>query len=82
MQRWQYATHSVAADESFDDLLKTAGLNGWEAWHIEKSEAGAREVYFKRQIPPPSEASRKFEEDFDRMAAELGIYPVGQEPPQ
>ena len=48
--KWEYTSHNVAPGESWYDELRQRGLEGWEAWHIEKSDNGWRTLYFKRPI--------------------------------
>lgn len=51
MTKWEYTSVNVGPGESWYDQLRNWGANGWEAWHIEKNEAGWREIYFKRPSP-------------------------------
>ncbi len=46
-QVWEYTSSKVAPGESWYDVLRSMGREGWEAWHIEKTD-GWREIYFKR----------------------------------
>lgn len=48
--RWQYTSDKVAPGESWYDVLRKRGGEGWEAWHIERYESGWREIYFKRPV--------------------------------
>ena len=47
--QWEYTTVNVGPGESWYDQLRAWGENGWEAWYIEKTAEGWREIYFKRQ---------------------------------
>ncbi len=57
-QEWDYVSVVVKPGESWYDVLRGHGRNGWEAWHIEKSENGWREIYFKRPRDGDGESSR------------------------
>ncbi len=48
--RWEYMHHNVGPGESWFDELRRRGADGWEAWHIERSDTGWRALYFKRPI--------------------------------
>lgn len=48
--QWSYTSRTVAPGESHFDVLRHMGLARWEAWHVEKSNNGYREIFFKRQI--------------------------------
>lgn len=50
MVKWEYDSVNVGPGESWYDELRKRGLDGWEAWHIEKAETGWRTLYFKRPI--------------------------------
>ena len=45
---WVYTSVSVQPGESHHDVLRKMGREGWEAWHIEKTHDGWREVFFKK----------------------------------
>jgi hypothetical protein len=46
---WEYTSATMASSESWEDVLRTQGQAGWEAWHMERHSDGSREVYFKKQ---------------------------------
>lgn len=48
MQRWEYTSVKVAPGQSWYDVLRRFGDEGWEAWHMERAEHGLHEIYFKR----------------------------------
>jgi hypothetical protein len=50
MQQWIYSSKNIAPGESHYDMLRQMGREGWEAWHIEKTENGWREIFFKRPV--------------------------------
>lgn len=54
--RWQYTSETVKPGESWYDVLRAMGNAGWEAWHIEKTPEGWREIYFKRPLEPKHSA--------------------------
>lgn len=56
MKKWEYTSVNVGPGESWYDQLRAWGENGWEAWHIEKTAEGWREIYFKR---PTRDQQRK-----------------------
>ena len=45
---WKYTSEKVMPGENWHDVLRKMGDAGWEAWHIEKTPDGHREIYFKR----------------------------------
>lgn len=47
---WEYTSDKVAPGESWYDVLRERGKQGWEAWPIEKDGNGWREIYFKRRV--------------------------------
>lgn len=49
--KWVYDSAQFAPGESWYDGLRKRGEEGWEAWHIEKSFDGWREIYFKKPKP-------------------------------
>lgn len=49
MVTWEYQHISLAPDEDHYQTLRLNGLNGWEAWHIERDGRGWRTIYFKRK---------------------------------
>lgn len=50
MTKWEYQSIKLAPGESWYDVLRLNGANGWEAWHMERDDNGWREVYFKREL--------------------------------
>jgi hypothetical protein len=48
-KKWEYTSETVAPGESWYDVLRKRGMEGWEAWHIEIRLQGYREIYFKRR---------------------------------
>jgi hypothetical protein len=53
--RWEYQSITLAPGESWYDALRLNGANGWEAWHMERSDNGHRTLYFKRPAKPEGE---------------------------
>lgn len=45
---WKYTSEKVMPGENWCDVLRKMGDAGWEAWHIERTPDGHREIYFKR----------------------------------
>lgn len=52
MTKWKHTQATVAPGESWFDVLRKMGAEGWEPWHIEKTENGWRTLYFKRPLEP------------------------------
>lgn len=50
--QWEYQHLNLEPTESHFDALRENGKRGWEAWHMERSEAGWKVIYFKRRIEP------------------------------
>lgn len=51
--RWEYTQDSCNDNlESWWNLLRCYGKEGWEAWDTEVRANGIRTTYFKRQMVP------------------------------
>lgn len=50
MQKWEYTSEILRPGESHYDNLRQMGRDGWEAWHIEKTHDGWREIFYKRPV--------------------------------
>lgn len=48
MAKWQYITEIVSPPDDVYSALRRMGAEGWEAWHIDRSPTGFREIFFKR----------------------------------
>jgi len=51
---WEYIFDNVAPGETWYDMLRRRGAEGWEAWHIERTENGWRTIHFKRPRTEPT----------------------------
>lgn len=58
MTRWEYQSITLAPGESWHDTLRLNGANGWEAWHMERSDNGHRTLCFKRPAETKAEKTR------------------------
>lgn len=50
MKEWEYDHDTRLANDpqSYHDMIRYRCRLGWEPWHMERAESGARTVYFKR----------------------------------
>lgn len=50
MRVWKIHDENIAPGESIRVVLVKRGKDGWEPWHIEKTETGWRTIWFKKPI--------------------------------